>query len=85
MYPMHSVPPRGLALVDLIARFGANVHVAVVFVAKALARGVVQRWKGRQDRLHLLAMDHRQLEDIGVERYEINAALGKAPWFYTND
>lgn len=80
MYPMESLSPRALALAELVARAAATVQVNAVAAAKALARGTARRWQGNQDLRRLQDMDDRLLEDIGVERYEINRAVGKAPW-----
>ena len=69
MYPMESLSPRAVALAELVAR-----------AAAALARGAARRWQGHQDLRRLQDMDDRLLEDLGVERYEIARAVGKAPW-----
>jgi len=80
MYPMESLSPRALALAELIARVAAATQLNAVAAAKALTRGAARRWQGHLDLHRLQDMDDRLLEDIGVERYEINRAVGKAPW-----
>ncbi len=80
MYPMESLSPRALALAELVARVAATTQFHAVAAAKALVRGAARRWQGHLDLRRLQDMDDRLLEDIGVERYEIARAVGRAPW-----
>ena len=80
MYPIETLSHRALALAELLADLAAAARFHAVAAATALARGIARRWKGRLDVRRLQDMDDRLLEDIGVERYEINHAVGKAPW-----
>ncbi|MBL8705167.1 MAG: DUF1127 domain-containing protein [Rhodospirillales bacterium] len=77
---MESLSPRALALAELVARSAAAAQIHAVATVKALARGAARRWQGHQDLRRLQDLDDRLLEDIGVERYEIARAVGKAPW-----
>ena len=80
MYPMESLSPRAVALAELVARAAAAAQVHAVAAAKALARGPARRWQGHLDLRHLQDMDDRLLDDIGIERYKIARAVGRAPW-----
>lgn len=76
MYPIESPSQRSLARADALVRATATATMA----AAALLRGVARRWQAQQDLRRLRDFDDRLLEDIGVERYEIADAVGKAPW-----
>lgn len=71
--PVIAVPATGYAALAL-DRAGQ--------VAAALMRGVAMRLKARRDRDHLASLETRLLDDIGIERHEIDSTLGRASLFY---
>ncbi len=76
MLPIESPSRRALTLADALAAATATATQA----AAALLRGIARRWQAQHDLRRLREFDDRLLEDIGVERYEVADAVGKAPW-----
>lgn len=76
MNPIERPSERGHTLADALALATATATLA----AAALLRGLERRWQARSDLRRLQDFDDRLLADIGVERYEIARAVGKAPW-----
>ncbi len=82
MYRLQSIPTRGQAGAKSATRVVAPMRDRLAILAQAFARGLARRWKGRLDRDHLASLEPSLLADIGVERHDIDSALGRAPWFY---
>jgi len=63
------------------AASGARVHEPGAGAVAAFLRGIARRWQRRLDRAHLAALEPRLLQDIGIERQNIDTVLGTVPLF----
>ena len=80
MLESNSVPTRGLIGAEPFSGLVLRLRALAAHVVAQVAAEVAMRWRIHCDRRHLLEMDERLLEDVGLTRHELLLRLnGQEP------